>query len=244
MIPRVTSRTRQPTTKPKTYLPGTWGRPRPGVPQVAGSTPNYTPPTPSQPSQTSLPSTPAADPRDPQFFNDIAKLNQYYTSQKANLTASGAELARSLVKNNQFLDEALPKDRLKAKQGANDAGLLYSGALGKNLGEIETGYARRKSDLQTDYANKRTAILGQLSDLEGNYGPQGLMRNDALLQGIGRAASMDQILGAGAGGGASTQAPAAAANLPFTTRAGTSKSGVPGVWHIYPGGRKVFVAKR
>jgi hypothetical protein len=181
---------------------------------------------------------PQSDPRDAQYFNDVAKLDQYYQTNKANLGASAQELARNLTKNQAELAEQQPKDELSAKQNANKAGLFYSGALGKNLGDISENYAKRRSELQTGYESQSGSIARQLQDLETNYGGNGLMRNDALLGGVGRATAADQ---ANALSYVQNQPPPSA--IPYTTQQGTSKAGVPGVWHIYPGGRKVFVRK-
>lgn len=249
MIPRITSRKRQPTTF--AYPKGTnafthLGTLR-GMSQTAARAPSA-PTTPFSPTPSSAagiggqsPSIPQSDPRDAQYFNDVAKLDQYYSTQKSSLTASGEELARNLTKNNAALAEQQPKDELSSKQNANKAGLFYSGALGKNLGDIAQSYARRRSDLQTEYEGNRGDIARRLTDLESNYGPSGLMRNDALLGGVGRASASDQDNALAL---AAQPGPAAAASVPFTTQPGTSKAGVPGTWHIYPGGRRVFVARR
>lgn len=254
MIPRVVSRRRQPTTRPITgpsvvsrvQQPITGrGRLSPSAP-AAPTAPQPFSPTPSNASAIGAPSPsiPQSDPRDAQYFNDVAKLDQYYSSQRSNLTASGQELARNLTKNNSLLAEQQPKDELASKQNANKAGLFYSGALGKNLGDIAQSYARRRSDLQTDYESNQGKISRQLTDLDSNYGPSGLMRNDALLSGIGRASASDQNNALALAANTSAAAPVPTASVPYSTQPGTSKAGVAGTWHIYPGGRKVFVAKR
>lgn len=258
-VPRVVSRRTQPTTRARTSIltPGqaAYGRAHGisiGNPKPISPTP-FAPTGSSAPAiGTPAPSIPPSDPRDAQYFNDVAKLDQYYSTQKSNLTASGEELARNLTKNNSLLAEQQPKDQLSAKQNANKAGLFYSGALGKNLGDIAQSYARRRSDLQTDFESNRGKIDRSLTDLNANYGPSGLMRNDVLQAGIARATANDQAnamalaasqSAAPAAGPAAAPA-AAPASLPYTTQPGTSKAGVPGTWHIYPGGRKVFVARR
>lgn len=229
-VPRIISTRRQPTTKAKPLKTiGVLNRRPPAnllKAPAAPSAPTYTPTASSAASVGSPAPTPpaAADPKDAQYFNDVAKLDQYYASNKANLSASGQELAANLAKNRSLLDEQQPKDQLAAKQNANKAGLFYSGALGKNLGDIATSYARRKSDLQTDFESNQGKINRQLSDLEANYGSQGLIRNDVMLQSIARARAQDEANAAAyaqqvaaqqqaapAGGGA---APAAAAPAP------------------------------
>jgi hypothetical protein len=253
VIPRVVSRRNQLTTRARTpsISPGqaAYGRAH-GI--SIGNPKPITTATPFSPSPSSAPaigsqspSIPQSDPRDAQYFNDVAKLDQFYSSRRADLTASGQELSRNLVKNRGLLAEQQPKDELGAKQNANKAGLFYSGALGKNLGDIAQSYARRRSDLQSEYESNSGKITRNINDLDTNYGPNGLLRNDALLGGIGRASASDQVnamgLAAQAGPAPTTAAPA---SLPFTTQPGISKAGVAGTWHIYPGGRKVFVARR
>jgi len=213
-----------------------WGKP------TAPKAPTPFSPSPSQAGSVGNNSAaiPQSDPRDAQFFNDVAKLDQYYQTNKANLGASAQELARNLNKNRAELAEQQPKDELSAKENANKAGLFYSGALGKNLGDISENYAKRRSELQSNFEAGQGSIARQLQDLEANYGSSGLMRNDALLGGIGRATAADQQ---NALSYVQQQQPAAPSSIPFTTQAGTSKAGVPGVWHIYPGGRRVFVRK-
>jgi hypothetical protein len=263
VMPRIISKKRQPTTSfatPKGFpkILNTRPNPKTFAPRAPSAPTTPFTPTPSSAAAigTPAPTIPQSDPRDAQYFNDVAKLDQYYSSQKSNLTASGEELARNLTKNNSLLAEQQPKDELTSKQNANKSGLFYSGALGKNLGDIATSYARRRSDLQTEFESGKSKIDRSLTDLTANYGPTGLMRNDVLQAGIARAAALDQqnamALAAsqsaaqGAAAPVPSAAPAAApaGALPYRTQAGTSQKGVPGVWHIYPGGRKVFVAKR
>lgn len=133
----------------------------------------------------------APDPRDATYFNDIAKLEQFYASRKADLQAAGEQDARDLAKSNQALSEQRPKDDLSAKQNANKAGLFYSGFLGKNLGEIEKSYATRRADLQTRFQDNANARARQGADLEANYGATGLNRNDILLAANARQTQFD-----------------------------------------------------
>jgi hypothetical protein len=137
-------------------------------------------------------SAPAApDPRDAQYFNDIAKLEQYYATRKADLQAGADQDVRDLATSNQALNEQRPKDDLSAKQNANKAGLFYSGFLGKNLGEIETSYAKRRADLQTKFQQNADARARQVKDLDDNYGINGLNRNDILLAANARQTDRD-----------------------------------------------------
>jgi hypothetical protein len=245
--PRVISRRRQPTTRglaPRATNPFVSLGGLRGMNQAARLAPSA--PTPVQSTagliggsgSTPAPSQANADPRDPQYFNDLAKLEQFHTQRQADVQASINEGQRALTKNNMLLAEQQPRDTLAAKQNANKAGLLNSGFLGKNLGEIETSYARRKADLQQNFTTNQASLLRQYA---GNNADYYLGQNDALLGGIGRATDRDAQFGVGAASG--IPVPAAASSLPYTTQPGVSKTGVKGEWHVYPGGRRVFVRR-
>lgn len=247
-IPRITSIKRQPTTRPSPY--GSRTTFATGANQWMKATQNGTRPikfAPAAPTPVSPVASGAtsiggsaqaaqADPRDAQYFNDIAKLEHFYAGRRADLQAAGESDARELQKSNVLLNEQQPKDTLSAKQNANKAGLFYSGFLGKNLGEIETSYARRRADLQSNYQNNQDTRARQLQDLEANYGPQGLNRNDILLGAAGRQSERDVALGVGSVPDVAAAGPKSP--LPYKTQ-----SAPGGVWHIYPGGRRVFVRK-
>lgn len=203
-MPRVTSKKRQPTTygypagqNAFTHL-GTLK----GLSQrsMLGSGANKFAPAPAAPvsgvgssaaSIGSVGSAAAPDPRDATYFNDIAKLEQFYSTRKADLQAGSDQDTRDLAKSNADLDVQRPKDDLSAKQNANKAGLFYSGFLGKNLGEIETSYANRRAALQTSFQDNQNARARQSADLEANYGAQGLNRNDILLAANARQSERD-----------------------------------------------------
>lgn len=197
--PRVTKRVQQPTTV------GNYGRfpsTNFGSYTQRGLTkhPNYAVQGPRAPSAPTAPvgssastigapaTAPTADPRDSQWFVDTAKLDQYYTARKADLQAADDTDTRELAKNQGLLNEQMPKDQLSAKQGANKAGLFYSGFLGKNLGDIETSYARRRTDLQNAYNDAVAGRGRQRQELEDLYGANGINRLDILEQAKARAA--------------------------------------------------------
>jgi hypothetical protein len=195
-VPRITSRRRQPTTRGG----GLISQKLPGG-GLFGPAPKKFAPAPAAPVSSvgssaasiggGVPAPAAPDPRDAQYFNDIAKLEQYYATRKADLQAGTDQDVRDLATSNQALNEQRPKDDLSAKQNANKAGLFYSGFLGKNLGEIETSYAKRRADLQTKFQDNANARARQSADLEANYGATGLNRNDILLAANARQTERD-----------------------------------------------------
>lgn len=202
--PRITSRRRQPTTYgyPQGQNAFTHLGTLKGLSQrsMLGPGANKFAPAPAAPA-TSVGSSAAGiggvsaasapDPRDATYFNDVAKLEQYYATRKADLQAGSDKDARDLASSNQALDLQRPKDDLSAKQNANKSGLFYSGFLGKNLGEIETSYAKRRADLQTSFQDNANARARQGADLEANYGANGLNRNDILLAANARQTDRD-----------------------------------------------------
>lgn len=206
MAPRITSRRRQPTTysypggqNAFTHLGTLKGLSQRGSSAFSPGANKFAP-APAAPVSSvgssaagigGVSAASAPDPRDAQYFNDVAKLEQYYATRKADLQAAGDKDARDLATSNQALDVQRPKDDLSAKQNANKAGLFYSGFLGKNLGEIETSYAKRRADLQTSFQDNAAARARQSADLDANYGANGLNRNDILLAANARQTERD-----------------------------------------------------
>src|SRR5688500_5594108 len=241
-VPVVTNRRAQPVKAPKKndlLGVGPWGvRPR-SMPAPKGTAPT----APTAPGAAQVTSSAAqtggvartpADARDPQYFNDLAKLEQHYIQRKADLAAAGEGAKRSFDRSMSDLGTQQPKDVLQTQQGSNKAGLLYSGFLSKGLGDIETSYAKRRTELSEDLAADDRDRTRQLGELESLYGPSGLNRNDIILGAMERASARDlEYPGHEVPGAASVVSSGA---KPYTTVAGTSKSGQRGVWHIYPNG--------
>lgn len=133
-----------------------------------------------------------ADPRDAQYFNDSAKLLQYHRNRLADIQSRLNETDRDYTKNSGLLAEQQPKDTLAAKVSANKAGLFHSGFLGKNLGEIETSYARRRGELLENFTGTKAGLLRDYANQNADYQ---LQNNDILLGSIGRQTERDSTLG-------------------------------------------------
>jgi hypothetical protein len=255
VIPRVISRKQQPTygKLPKRFPSTNFGTytqrgltkhlTAPSAPTAPAAPTPFTPTASGASGIGSTAPAAQADPRDAQYFNDTAKLDQYYASRSADITAQQNEADRVLASNQSLLTQQQPKDTLAAKVNANKAGLFYSGELGKNLSSIEADYTRRRTDLQGAYASDKATRSRSRADLEANYGVNGLNRNDILLAANARQSERDQTLGVPDAAAAAPAPAAGPAAAPFTAFPGVSKSGERGVWHVYPGGRKVFVKK-
>lgn len=96
-------------------------------------------------------------------------------------------------------------DIRKAQEGANKAGLFYSGISGRDIGDIKTSYAQRAGELTQNYQNAEDARAIDRRDLEGNLGPGGIAERRVIQEGADRfnaAASQKALIDAITGGGA------------------------------------------
>jgi len=244
MVPRVISRRQQPTygKLPKRFPSVNFGSytqrgltRHQNVPSAPAAPSPFTPVAGNAGAIGSTASSESApDPRDAQYFNDIAKLNQFHNQRAVDIQTALNEGQQSLTKSNTLLAEQQPKDTLAAKENANKAGLLYAGALGKNIGDIETSYARRRSDLQGAYEKNRAGLLRQYSENDVNFG---LNQNDILLNSIGRQSERDQTFGVPDSSPPQSVAPAAVGTAPIGSAASryiaARKRNPRGVWGRY-----------
>lgn len=80
-------------------------------------------------------------------------------------------------------------DIRKAQEGANKAGLFYSGISGRDIGDIKTSYAQRTGDLNQNYQNAEDARAIDRRDLEANLGPGGIADRRVIQEGQDRFAA-------------------------------------------------------
>lgn len=169
------------------------------------------------------------------------------TQSLAGLQQQGIYDANDLAEARRRLLEQQPKDEQAAKEAANRQGLFYSGVLGKQLGDIETSYARQIADQQAAYARREAARLAAIDALK-----QGAPLSDAAITAdeIGRQETRDAATAAAGGlappASTTTATPAPTSPSPAAAPlvlSGYDSRGHKGEWHIYPGGRKVFVRK-
>lgn len=154
--------------------PMTAGKPPTGTPSpMAGvSLPKMTPtatPTLGAPAAPSAPaaapgaSAPAAAPGanpyapDSTYYATDAKLNFDAQQGLNNLNQQSAYDKTDLTEALRRLLEQQPKDVQNAREAANRQGLLYSGHLGQQVGDINTGYVRSQSDQQQGYDRREAA---------------------------------------------------------------------------------------
>lgn len=104
-------------------------------------------------------------------------------------------------------------DIRKAQEGANKAGLFYSGISGRDIGDIKTSYANRTGELNQNFQNAENNRVIDRRDLEGNLGPNGIANRRIIQEGTDRfnaAASQQALIDAinGSSNGGSPAAPA------------------------------------
>jgi hypothetical protein len=168
-----------------------------------------------------------------QYAGQRPKVLADYGYTASGYDAQGNPLGLSFDPNNPFSRAALAKRTAdQVKSGTQNSmaarGQLYSGALDQAQAGNEFAYQQGSDALQKALVEALTGIAsgerGAKTDYESASG-------QALGDSVGRAQSTTP-----------TPPPAAAA-AGFTSKAGRDSKGNPGVWHTYPGGRKVFVRK-
>jgi hypothetical protein len=97
------------------------------------------------------------DPRDSQYFSQIAKLRFQQGVGIRDIEQAQGWDDEDLTTSLERRGRRLPEDTLNAKNNANKAGLFYSGALGKQLGDINTTYTDDVADINKGYT-RRSAV--------------------------------------------------------------------------------------
>lgn len=92
-----------------------------------------------------------------QADQDIAGLNQQSTYEKAAL----AEALRRMAENQSAQEQS-------TTSAGNAAGLLYSGALGRQLGDVRTDFFRQRSDAQNTFDQSEAGRKQQMQTILGN----------------------------------------------------------------------------
>lgn len=135
---------------------------------------------------------------------DRIALNRAYSMLGAD--SSGA-FKSGVFGNNAVQNEGTYySDIRKAQEGANKAGLFYSGISGRDIGDIKTSYANRTGDLNQNFQNAENDRAIGRRDLEGNLGPGGIAERRVIQEGTDRfnaAASQKALIDAITGGGSS-----------------------------------------
>lgn len=150
----------------------------PKIPTAAKKAPKVQPV--AQLAQPIVPAAPVPTPAQRLASNpDAWKDSSYHTglaglqAQKAQgLAALDTQAARSREdtdRNRELLAEGLGKARVSTRNQSNKQGLLFSGILGKRLGEVDTDFGRRQSDLALSFARGEEDRAASRAGLESAY---------------------------------------------------------------------------
>jgi hypothetical protein len=178
---------------------------------------------------------------------DLQALNDFqFTSANslADVDKGLADLTTQTNYNRQQTDLGAKKSSSDATDNAIARGLFQSSIKDATLYDIE-GQRARQQQLYTDQLNnatldaqRRKTIVTQAQEALQNR------LNDQAVENARQLSAQQSVPAPPPDPGAPPPAPAApAAPKPYQEQAGSSSKGVPGVWHIYPDGHKVFVAK-
>jgi hypothetical protein len=92
------------------------------------------------------------------------------------------------------LMEGVPQQQQNIKEGANKAGLFYSGQLGKRLGDLETQIARQRADAQSQFqGDERSREAARAAILQGGTIDDAALKAEA----VARQLQRDQASAAG-----------------------------------------------
>ena len=146
-------------TKPRLPALNLAGQAHPPTPALA--------PSPAQPAP--APSA-SPDPLDAQYYNDVAQ-NQFRANQQiAQLNAMSANERAALGENLRLLGEQQPILRQNSTNRANANGLLYSGALGRQIGDLQTQYVRQQARLNDTFGQHEASRQAQIQGINGQLG--------------------------------------------------------------------------
>jgi hypothetical protein len=160
---------------------------------------------------------------DAQYFGDRAQREFQAAQQRAGLDQQQSYDQTDLAEALRRMALKQPQDEQATKEAANSQGLLFSGHLGKQLGDLSVNYERQRSDQQLAFDRRQSAREAARAAID-----QGLPIQDA----IALAASADrqiardqQAAGANAlapndptAAAAAAGGPAAAAKAPAVPR--------------------------
>lgn len=149
--------------------------------------PLQAPGAPAPPAAAPGPAAPA-DPRDSRYFNDLSRFDFQAGESRRRIGEQSAFEKASMAEAIRRLTEAQPQIEQRATNGANSRGLLFSGALGQQIGDLRTDTLRRQTDAQNTFDQHETQRRGQLGAIDA-----GLIedRKSALQDAIDRAVQGD-----------------------------------------------------
>lgn len=186
---------------------------------------------------------PAPDFRDSTYGAGAASLLRRNAFDRGDVTQQGITDRSNFDTGLARLARARSQDLLGSTSAANRNGLLYSSTLGKQRGGIEQDYLNRENDSRQALGGREAARATALSRL-------GTVRADDSnpLGFTGTGDAGDELFGLAQQAverrrvaNQDTPVPVPNAPDPFKTVVAPNSKGQKGAWHVYPGGRKVFV---
>jgi hypothetical protein len=207
---------------------GTWGQV--GTPHAAPRPPALAAPRAAQ--RAVPPAAPAAtapaSPLDAQYEAQIAQ-NQFRANQQiAQINALGQNERAALGENLRLLGEREPVLEQGTTNRANASGLLYSGTLGRSIGDLQTQFVRSQARLNDTFGQREASRQAQLSGIDQQLGFDDLA---ARLAAIDRAsqAAMNAPLDPGPDSPAAMAVPAVRQTGPGRPRSGRAKPRLHGL---------------
>lgn len=109
------------------------------------------------------------DPRDSTYFSTVAKLDFQKANALNKLNTQESTQRQDLTTALQRMSAQRPADELKITQGANNAGLFYSGQLGKQMGDYANKYEQNVSDRNLSFDRSQAARVAARQAIEQGY---------------------------------------------------------------------------
>jgi hypothetical protein len=107
--------------------------------------------------------------KDSTYNTTLANLLSQKSAGETTLDAAERRASEDKSKNLGLLQEGRGKSKAQTTESANSRGLFYSGALGKQLGEVDTDYGRREGDVNTAFARGEEDRASSRSGLQTAY---------------------------------------------------------------------------
>lgn len=189
---------------------------------------------------TPAPASPAPIPLDAQYFNDWASEQFKANAQRTQLLSAHDLDVSQRDQSLQQLAERQPVLKQQATDQANARGLLYSGALGNQIGELASKYTQDTGEISNAFGQREADRQLQLRALEDGLPLQRLAMELASIDRARQAAAdaallAPQMPGAtGGGGGAVARARGHSAQYAgpgFYRAAGPASTAVRAVGH-------------
>lgn len=174
---------------PLGVLPKPFAPPKAYIDPAAPAAP--TPPVPGAPRDYAKEASENPDVwKDSTYNTALANLLNQKVQGETQLDTMGRRAVADRDQNLGLLAEGRGKAKTQTTQSANSRGLLYSGILGKQLGDVDVDYGRREGDVNQSYArgeeeraSSRTALTTGYDQAQREAAAQAVDRWIAAAQG-------------------------------------------------------------